>query len=223
MGPAAASCSVEIEFAVNFSEDPEELHEFAFLQIRPLVLGSELQDISVEEQELRGALCVSHKALGNGVIQGISDIVYVRPDSFDRSLTGRIAQEIENINAQLKRKGRHFLLIGPGRWGSADPWLGIPVKWAQISSVKCMVETGFKDISVEPSQGSHFFQNIMSFGIGYFMVDRKQPGDMLDIVQLEARLGETESEHVRHISLERPLRIVINGRKNFGIISMEMR
>ena len=219
VGTAASSCPVEIEFAVNLSDDPGKPHEFAFLQIRPLVLGSELQEIEIENVNLQDALCVSNKALGNGFIRNVRDLVFVRREKFDRARTINIAEELGNINAMLKQKKRPYLLIGPGRWGSADPWLGIPVKWAQISAARCIIETGFEDMQVDPSQGSHFFQNIMSFGIGYLTVElHMRTEDYLDASWLNLQPAETETEYLRHITFKDPLHIALNGRKNLGVV-----
>ena len=219
VGTAASSCPVEIEFAVNLAEEPTELHEFAWLQIRPLVMGSELQEIQIGDIDTRDAVCISHKALGNGLWRDLCHVVYVRKDRFSRAETAKVAAEIGNLNAGLKKHNKPYLLIGPGRWGSSDPWLGIPVKWAQISATRCIVETGFEDMPVDPSQGSHFSQNIMSFGIGYLTVeDSRSHGDYLDIPWLDRQPAVSETEHVRLIALKSPLQIAINGRKNFGVI-----
>lgn len=217
VGAAGSSCPVEIEFACNLSGRPDEPHEFGFLQIRPLVLGSDAQDVQLEDIRPADALAIAHQALGNGFLTEICDLVYVRPKRFERSRTPAIAEEVGRLNAGLRREQRPFLLIGPGRWGSTDPWLGIPVKWAQISGVRCIVETDLDDFHVDPSQGSHFFHNIMSFGIGYLTV---HPGrdDMLDLNWLEAQPAERELEYVRHLHFSEPLDIALNGRRSFGVI-----
>jgi len=219
VGTAASSCPVEIEFAVTLSDEPAEPHEFAWLQIRPLVMGSELREIQIGAIEARDAVCISHKALGNGLWRDLYHVVYVRRDRFSRARTANVAEEIGTLNAGLKKHSKPYLLIGPGRWGSSDPWLGIPVKWAQISAARCIVETGFEDMRVDPSQGSHFFQNIMSFGIGYFTVsDSRSHEDFLDIPWLDRQPAESETEHVRVVAFKSPLKIAIDGRKNFGVI-----
>lgn len=218
VGVAASSCPVEIEFAVNLAGNPGELHEFAFLQIRPVMMGSEVQDIRIDQIERHNALCVSNNALGNGAIDGVHDLVYVRAGSFDRARTTEIASEIEAVNARLKEERRPYVLTGPGRWGSSDPWLGIPVRWAQISGVTCIVETGLEEIQVDPSQGSHFFQNIVSFGIGYFTIDQKKGGDLLDLSWLDSQPAEAEHRYIRHLAFPRPLHIAMSARKNIGII-----
>lgn len=219
VGRAASSCPVEIEFAVNLSDDPAIPHEFAFLQIRPLVIGSELQDMEIGDVEMKDALCISHKSLGNGLISNVRDVIYVRRDNYNRARNPRIPEEIEAFNTMLRQQKRPYLLIGPGRWGSADPWLGIPVKWAQISAVRCIIETNLEDMRVDPSQGSHFFQNIMSFGIGYLTADiQANQGDFLDTSWLDLQPAEKETAHLRHIVFNAPLRIALNGRKNLGVI-----
>jgi len=149
----------------------------------------------------------------------VCDLIYVRTDNFDRAKTREIADEIGVLNSKLRQQQRPYLLAGPGRWGSADPWLGIPVKWSQISGARCIIETDFEDMQVDPSQGSHFFQNIISLGIGYFSVDtRKQTGDLLDFAWLNLQPAETETRHLRHIVFDDPLHIVLNGRKNHGVV-----
>jgi hypothetical protein len=218
VGSAASSCPVEIEFAVNLSDSPERPHEFGFLQMRPLVLGNDAQDILVESLDPGDALCVSHKTLGNGFLDDVRDLVYVDPRHFERSATPVIATEVGQLNAWLKERKRPYLLLGPGRWGSADPWLGIPVKWSQISAVRCIAETDLEDIHVDPSQGSHFFQNLVSFGIGYLTVDLQSRADRLDFAWLETLPAERETRHLRLIAFEEPLEILLNGRKNFGAV-----
>ncbi len=218
VGSAASSCPVEIEFAVNLAEGERDPHEFAFLQIRPLVLGSDSQDVRIEAVDPARSLCVAHQALGNGFLEGVRDVIFVRRDTFDRSKTPRIAAEIGNLNARLKREKRPYVLVGPGRWGSADPWLGVPVKWAQISGVRCIVEGDMEDIHVDPSQGTHFFQNIVSFGIGYLTVNSRNPGDLIDYAWLEGQDPASGTDHLRHLTFPAPLEIALNGRSNYGVI-----
>jgi CheY-like chemotaxis protein len=218
VGSAASSCPVEMEFAVTLPDEPEKPSEFGFLQIRPLVLGTDAQDIPLEAIRPEGALCVAHKALGNGLLEGIRDVVYVRPQGFDRGKTPTVALHIGQVNARLKQEKRPYLLVGPGRWGSADPWLGIPVKWAQIAGVRCIVETDLEDIRVDSSQGSHFFQNIMSFGIGYLTVDTRAAADRLDYGWLDAQPADAETDFVRHVALQAPVLVALNGRHGLGVI-----
>ena len=218
VGTAANSCPVEMEFAVNLSDDPAVPHEFNFLQIRPMVMGSDAQDLPMDALVPEQALCTARMAMGNGYLEGIRDLVYVRPETFERRLTPRIAGEVGELNARLKKAGRPYLLLGPGRWGSADPWLGIPVTWSQIAGVRCIVETDMGDMHVDPSQGSHFFQNIMAFGIGYLTVETHGTVDLLDHAWIAAQPAESETAHLRHLHFEEPLEIALNGRRNRGAV-----
>ncbi len=218
VGQAGLSCHVEIEFAVNLQRPLDAPHELAILQIRPLVFGPAAEEFDLGEIDRAAAVCTSGRALGHGIFAGIRDLVYVRPATFDRGRTAGIAAEIGAINAHLRQAGQPYVLIGPGRWGSADPWLGIPVSWAQISGVRCVVETEMADIEVTPSQGTHFFQNITSFGIGYFTVNSRDPLCHLDMQWLEAQPAEREGEHVRHLHFAAPLDLVVDGRRGIGVI-----
>lgn len=209
---------VEMEFAVTLKEGEDEPHEFGFLQIRPLGAGSVLTDIQVDGVELADAVCVSRRALGNGLIEGVTDLVYVRPERFKRSRTLHIAREIGTINRKIRADGRHYVLIGQGRWGSADKWLGIPVTWSQISAASCIVESDLPDIRVEPSQGTHFFQNITSLGIGYFTVNFGEDGGMIDYGWLDDQPAVAETEFVRHLRFADPLEIIMDGRQGLGVI-----
>jgi hypothetical protein len=217
IGKAGLSCDVEIEFAVNLHEG-DDLHELAFLQIRPLVFGSRVEQLDLAGVTPAQAICISPAALGHGHLEGIRDLVYVPPEGFDRSCTLAIADEVADINARLKREERPYLLIGPGRWGSADPWLGIPVTWSQISGVRCMVETDMEEVPVEPSQGSHFFQNITSFGIGYFTVNSRDSASILAFEWLNTQAARTTLRFIRHLRFDQPLEIVVDGRSRTGVI-----
>ena len=218
VGEGGFSGPVEMEFAVNLRMGQEVLPEFGFLQIRPLAFSAEIREQNLDLVVQKQAICITRRALGHGLLEGISDIVYVRRDNFDRSRTMEIAQEIGTINARLKQAERPYLLIGQGRWGSADKWLGIPVTWAQISGVKCIIETDLIDIRVEPSQGSHFFQNIMSLGIGYFTVNFSDSGTVLDYDWLDKEPAKFETTHVRHLFFEQGLEIAVDSRKGMGVV-----
>ncbi len=218
IGAAASSCTVEMEFAVKLSDDPAKPHEFGFLQIRPLVFGSSVEEIQLEGVDRDRAICVAHSALGNGFRGDISDLVYVRRDTFDRSKTALIAMEVGELNLKLKKRRQPFVLIGPGRWGSADPWLGIPVQWSQISGAQSIIETDLEDIHVEPSQGSHFFQNIVSLGVAFLSPNLKKAQDVLDWDWLDSQPAREETEHLRHLSFDKPMEIILNGKKSFGVV-----
>ncbi len=220
VGKTSFSCHVEMEFAVNIRQPEEGPHEFAFLQIRPLVLESHTEDLSLHEINPATAICISTGALGHGRLEGIRDLIYVRPDKFDRSRTVEIAKEVGTINAHLREADRPYLLIGPGRWGTADHWLGIPVSWAQISGVRCIIEAEMRDIQVDPSQGTHFFQNITSFGIGYFTLRSQDPLAFLDQDWLDAQAPHAETEHLRHLRFSEPLEIVVDARTGTGVVML---
>jgi CheY-like chemotaxis protein len=218
MGAWGMGTHVEIEFAVNMNTPAGKPKEFAMLQIRPLVMSLEFEELDVEQFNSENLICQSEQVLGNGAIQDIYDIVLVDAERFERSKSKETAQEVSEINAQLLAEKRPYVLIGLGRWGSMDPWLGIPVTWDQISGAAVIVESGFKDIDVTPSQGSHFFQNITSFRVGYFTVDTAHKLGFIDWEWLKVQPALQELTHVRHLRFEKSIVAKINGRKNKGVI-----
>ncbi len=219
LGRRTMSCPVEIEFAVSRGSGPAERpDEFGFLQIRPLAEGYETPAIAPELLTAPDALCATPVALGNGRLDGICDVVYAPRDRFDRGATPAIAEEVARFNGELQREGRPYLLAGPGRWGSADRWLGIPVKWAQISGARVIIETDLDDFKVTPSQGSHFFQNLTSFRIGYLTVNQAEAGGRLDWDWLDAQPAAAETPHLRHLRLAAPLTVLIDGRSGRGVV-----
>jgi hypothetical protein len=163
-------------------------------------------------------VCYSPHALGNGRIEGLRDVVYVRPDRFDPAHTPRMACEIAEINERLLAANRPYLLIGPGRWGSSHQWLGIPVTWSQISAARVIVETTLHDFIVEPSQGSHFFQNLTAFGIAYLAVNQFSEDGFIDWNWLAAQQAETETGFLRHVHLAEPLEARLDGRASQGAV-----
>ena len=170
LGLKGMGCPVEIEFSAKLYPDRQKKPEFYILQVRPITAKAELKKVNISQEEISRAFCYSNHALGNTSNTDIKDIVYVKPDAFDPGHTPKIAQEIGKMNAELVRNGRRFLLVGPGRWGSADRWLGIPVSWSDISSVGAIVETAHVNLKADPSQGSHFFHNITTLGINYINI-----------------------------------------------------
>jgi hypothetical protein len=206
-------CPVELEFAVNLKRETPCGCDFHLLQARPMVAQTSRFDADITEEEAARAFCSSRQALGNGRKTGIADIVYVKPSAFKPEQTEGIAEEIGELNSALAAAKRPYLLIGPGRWGSSDRWLGIPVQWRQISGVGAMAEHRGGMIKAEPSQGSHFFQNITSLGIPYVTVD-EDAGDVLDWGFLESLPLVRETARVRHARVERGLVIKIDGRKS---------
>jgi hypothetical protein len=214
---ATLGCAVEIEFALTLDADGPEI---GFLQVRPMVVSGEHVEISDEDLGVPDLLLASSRAMGNGRPAGIRDVVYVKPASFEARLTTAIAGELEDVNRQLVDEGRPYLLIGFGRWGSSDPWLGIPVSWGQVSGARVIVEATVPGMEVEPSQGSHFFHNISSLGVGYLMVPHRAKPP-IDWPWLEARPAHAETEHLRHVRLPRALRVEIDGRASRGAVWRE--
>jgi len=207
---------VEIEFAVNLNEDRSG--EFYLLQIRPMVdnrmmLNEDLTLIPDEDTLLR-----SHSAIGHGIISDINDVVYIKTDGYTASNNPEIAEEIERINRKIMEEGRGYLLVGPGRWGSSDPWLGVPVKWPNISAARIIVEAGLSNYQVDPSQGTHFFQNLTSLGVAYLTIDAFRGDGVYRQDELDAMPAIEETKHVRHVRFETPLTIKVDGIHREGVI-----
>ncbi|MGD2110438.1 MAG: PEP/pyruvate-binding domain-containing protein, partial [Phycisphaerae bacterium] len=215
IGVDGMACPIEMEFAVDMNTRPME---FGFLQMRPIISQEEDVDATLSEEDANNAVCHSPMALGNGRMGAVRDIVYVKPDSFDAGQTREIAAELAEINDELLKQNRKSVLIGPGRWGSADRWLGIPVTWDQISSAQVIVETTLDDFLITPSQGTHFFQNLTSLGVGYFTVDPASDTGSIDWAWLASQKAVAETGFVRHIRLPRQLDIRLDGRSRHGVI-----
>jgi len=214
----AIGVPVEIEFALSLPKEGNLSLNFSFLQVRPLVRNTELVEVDANKYRKEDILVMSEKVLGNGAWKDIYNIVYVKPDTFDPSKSVQIAEEIGKMNNLLKSGKRGFLLIGPGRWGSQDPWLGIPIRWDQISNVKSIVEVAISNMNVEPSQGSHFFHNIASLRISYFTVSYNSNNSFVDWEWLNSLSYKAETEHVKLIELTNYLQILVDGRTGKGII-----
>ncbi|MCM1519857.1 MAG: phosphoenolpyruvate synthase [Lachnoclostridium sp.] len=218
-GQKAMSRPVEIEFAGMIDDNGRTKGRLYWLQIRPIVERKETVDeklMSLPEDKL---LLKSEKALGHGTYENVKSVVYVRPQSFSSSNNSLIAREIEKINRNFTARGENYILIGPGRWGSSDTALGIPVKWPAISSAKLIVESSVPNYRIEPSQGTHFFQNLTSFGVGYFTIDAAAGKGYYDVGYLDAMEAEYESENVRVVTFDTPLQIGINGLKGKGVVA----
>jgi CheY-like chemotaxis protein len=218
LGSSAMNVPVEMEFAVELHTDPRKPNEFRFLQIRPMLVDTVLEDISVRDGDERQVFCKSGQALSNGRIKGIRDIVFVKPDGFKRADMVHMAEEVGRYNQQFKDAGTPYLLLGPGRWGTADQWLGIPVKWDQISAARVIVEANYGDFVVEPSFGTHFFQNLITFQTGYLTINDSTINDSLDWDWLNAMKPVSESRLVRHVRLAEPLDIQIDGRHGKAVV-----
>jgi response regulator RpfG family c-di-GMP phosphodiesterase len=219
IGKRGMGCPIEIEFAVNFDKENKKTPTFAILQLRPLVPSHEHCEIIWDENTNRENVFIhSDKALGNGVVKSIRNIVYVPPETFDPSKTIEIADEIGKMNEILLTSSLPYILIGPGRWGTEDRWLGIPVKWSQISGVRVMVETALEGFNIKPSQGTHFFHNITSRGIGYINVPFKSKDFFIDWKWLDKQKTVNELKFVKHVQLSHHLKIKFDGRSGSALI-----
>ncbi len=218
IGSRGMGAPVEIEFAVGLSGAAEAPKEFGFLQMRPMSLSRDLEEFDLDEFPEDAVLCRSPRILGNGLVDDLWDVVVVDPARFERAHSREVAREVAGFNAVLSREGRSYVLIGLGRWGSADPWLGIPVTWDEIAGARIIVESELTDIKVTPSQGSHFFQNLTSFGVGYFTVSQEAGGGCVDWEWITAQPAVAEGAFVRHLRLAAPLTALMNGKTRHGAI-----
>ncbi len=217
LGQKGIGCPVEIEFSVNLNQNNLQKDEFYFLQMRPMAPNEARLEVEITGNDIQKAICRSGQALGNGINNTIKDIVFVKPEDFKSEATMLIAGEIGKINASLVKEKRPYLLVGPGRWGSSDRWLGIPVQWQNISGVSAIIELRNAAIRAEPSQGSHFFQNITSLGIPYITVT-EDSDDFFDWQWIKALPPSRETKFLRHVHLDKPLLLKIDGRKSDCII-----
>ncbi len=217
IGRHGMGCPVEIEFAVNVPFKEDQKPSFELLQIRPMGVTQYDLEVNISDEDISSAFCYSTMALGNGQFEEIRDIIFVNPHTFDPAHTIEIASEIGNVNKEMTLHNRKYLLIGPGRWGSADRWLGIPVRWTHISSVGAIVETTIENLKADPSQGSHFFHNITSLGISY--LNTSEGGeDFIDWQWLQSLPVKKETPHLKHIILNKPLTIKIDGKQSKAVI-----
>ncbi len=218
LGEHEMNTPVEIEFAVNLNTPAGQPKLFSFLQIRPIVQNRELVNIDVDNFKKEDLILFSDSSLGNGQVQDICDVVYVKPNSFDSSKTIEMAEVIDEINQKLVREGKPYILIGPGRWGSVDRWLGIPVKWSQISGAKLIVEAGQENYRIDPSQGTHFFQNLTSFRVGYITINPYINQGYLDFEYLDSIPAIFEDNYIRHIRFDAPMDLIINGQNRKAVV-----
>ena len=216
-GAEAMRRPVEIEFACNLNSDRTGL--FYLLQIRPIVDQKQMLDEDLAAIPDADCLLRSHNSLGHGVTEDVTDVVYVKTDDrFSAADNPTIAREIEKLNKEYLDRGTNYVLVGPGRWGSSDSWLGIPVKWSHISAARVIVEVALKNYRVDPSQGTHFFQNLTSFGVGYFTIDENRNDGCFHKATLDAMPAVEETEHVRVVRFEKGLRIMMDGKKGEGVV-----
>jgi CheY-like chemotaxis protein len=212
---------IEIEFAADLNVPKGQPKIFNFLQIRPIVETDETVNVNLEKVENDNLIISSNSALGNGIVKDVYDFVYVKPDAFNPAKSKEIALEVEKFNDYFIKEDKNYVLVGPGRWGSSDPWLGIPVVWTQISQARLIVESGLKDYRIDPSQGTHFFQNLTSFRVGYFTINPFIKDGFYDVDYLSKQEAVKETDFIRHVRFGSPIKIVIDGKKNLGVVFKE--
>ncbi|HET8644375.1 MAG TPA: PEP/pyruvate-binding domain-containing protein, partial [Vicinamibacteria bacterium] len=213
LGAWGMGTPVEIEFAVTLSVPPGRPRQMAVLQLRPLALTRETEELELGPPDPARELCRSSLVLGHGRIDDLHDLLVVDAAGFDRAQSRRVAADLARFNAELIHQHRPYVLIGVGRWGSSDPWLGIPVSWDEISGARVIVEAGFRDFKVAPSQGTHFFQNLTSFHVGYFTVNPDAGQGFVDWEWLARQPTAASTGRVRHLRLQRPLAVMMDGRR----------
>ena len=218
LGEKEMGYPVEIEFAVDLIPEKDGNIVFNMLQIRPIATKQESVHLDKKCIQKNNALIISESVLGNGIIDDIYDIVYIRPQNFVASANKETVKMVDEINARFLKDGKNYILIGPGRWGSADPWLGIPVKWPQISAARIIIESGLENYRIDPSQGTHFFQNLTSFGVGYFTINPFIDDGYFDIDYLDKQAAVFENKVIRHVRFKKAINVVIDGQRSLGVI-----
>jgi len=218
LGQKQLNNPVEIEFAANIDPEKTKPVSFNLLQIRPIVENYETIKFRLEEIPQQETVVVSHSALGNGTVKGICEVVYVRTENFEASKNPEIASRLNVINDTFLKDEKNYILIGPGRWGSSDPWRGIPIKWQQISAARVIVESGLENYRIDPSQGTHFFQNLTAFRVGYFTVNPFIGDGFIDYGFLSEAETVYEDDLLRHVRFRQPLTVMIDAKKKSGVI-----
>lgn len=209
---------IEIEFAVDLNVSKGEPYVFNFLQIRPIVNNDQHEDFDLEEVKQEESIIYCESAMGNGRIDDIYDFVYVKPETFNALDSHAIGDEISLLNEKFIEEQRNYVLVGPGRWGSSDPHLGIPVKWAHISQARVIIESGLENFRIDPSQGTHFFQNLTSFRVGYFTINPYINDGFYDLEFLGKQEAHFENNYIRHIRFKEPIKVQIDGKHNRGVV-----
>ena len=218
MGAEEMRCPVEVEFAVNMDVAPGQQQIFNLLQIRPIIDNQDNRAIDWSKEDPSRALIYSEQALGIGMMADLADIIYVKSEAFDSLSTEKIADELLQLNNRMRDEKRSYILVGPGRWGSSDPFLGVPVKWNHISEAKVIVECGIEKFEVEPSQGTHFFQNVTSLGVGYLTISPYRGEGIFREAYLDSLPVCHEGTYLRQVRFEHPLWVCIDGRSNRGMV-----
>lgn len=209
---------IEIEFAVNMDPEDNTKATFYLLQIRPIVDNKEIMDEDLTQVENEETILSSSSVLGHGIVSDVQDIIYIKTGAFNSSNNQLIAYDIEKLNRLFTEQERSYVLVGPGRWGSSDSWLGIPVKWPHISNARVIVECGLENYRVDPSQGTHFFQNLTSFGVGYFTINPFKGDGWFDEAYLNSLPAVQETAYLRHVHFDSPIVIKMDGKKSLGVV-----
>ena len=215
----AMGCPVEIEYAVDLNKDASNLASFYLLQIKPLIGNAQDYAINMDEINKEDILLYSEKAMGNGVIEGLRDVIFIDPRVFDKSMTLEMAHEINVLNSAMRETGEKYILIGPGRWGTRDRWIGVPVTWPQISQAKVIIETSLEDFPLDASSGSHFFHNVTSMNVGYFSILQELKNNYIkwDILRKQKIVQQTK--FFRHVQFEKDLTVIMDGKKRISVIT----
>ncbi len=214
----AMGCPVEIEFAVDLNKDKDNRASLYLLQIKPLIGGARDFEVNMDEIDMDKTILLTSQGMGNGLVNHISDVVFIEESNFDKSLTEEMAVEINRINEQMIQAGRQYILIGPGRWGTRDKWIGIPVKWPQISNAKVIVETNFEDYPLDASSGSHFFHNVTTMNVGYFSVYQENQDQFIKWDILKKQKLVSQGKYFTHVRFDHNLKILMDGKKGISLI-----
>jgi hypothetical protein len=217
----ALGSPVEIEFAIDLNKDDNYKASFYLLQIKPLIGNVADFEVDMAKVDKNRILLYSEKEMGNGLIDSIEEVVFVDPETFDKGKTVEMAAEIDKINAEMVKAGKKYILIGPGRWGTRDRWIGIPVVWPQISNAKVIVETSLEGFPLDASSGSHFFHNVTSMNVGYFCVQPELSDSFIRFDVLKAQKDIVKTEYFSIVKFEKPLSVRMDGKKRISVVTWE--
>ena len=217
----ALGSPVEIEFAVDLNKDKNGLASFYLLQIKPLLGSASDYNVDLDEIKKESILMYSAKGMGNGIIEDIEDVIYVDPSTFNKADTVEIAEEINKLNTLMVADKQKYILIGPGRWGTRDRWIGIPVNWPQISNAGIIIETSLEDFPLDASSGSHFFHNVTSMNVGYFSVQPEFTDSYIRYNLLAGQKLINKMKFVKHIRFKKPLKVRMDGKKRISVITLD--
>ncbi|MCD4744927.1 MAG: hypothetical protein K8R58_01355 [Bacteroidales bacterium] len=212
---------VEIEFAVDLNKDDDYKASFYLLQIKPLIGSAQDYNVDMKEIDKKSIFLYAEKGMGNGVIKDVYDVIFIDNDLFDKKKTEEMAREIEKLNAEMGKQNKKYILIGPGRWGTRDKWIGIPVNWPQISNAKVIVETSLEGYPLDASSGSHFFHNVTSMNVGYFSVQPELSGSYINYDILKKQKLIKKTNFFRHIRFEKPITVRMDGKKRISVITYD--